>query len=52
MNEGYRGVIRVALDVQRKYPDGIGQDWETWWNTVKTEHAPLLRSVQDEGVER
>jgi cullin-associated NEDD8-dissociated protein 1 len=53
MEEGSKGVVRVALDVQRRFPDGVGPEWAEWWNSARTEHGILVRSVEEEvGMER
>ena len=53
MEESSKGVVRVALDVQRRFPDGVGPEWAEWWNAARAEHSILVRSVEEEaGLER
>jgi cullin-associated NEDD8-dissociated protein 1 len=49
MDEGIRGVIRLGLDVQRRWPEGVGAEWATWWAEVKTEQGPVIKTVEAEG---
>jgi cullin-associated NEDD8-dissociated protein 1 len=48
LDESQRGVVKVGLDVQKKYPEGVGNDWAEWWNHVKTEQAFLVKQVEEE----
>ena len=49
MEESRRGVIRLGLDAQRRYPEGLGQEWTEWWNQVRKEHAQLVKFAETEG---
>jgi cullin-associated NEDD8-dissociated protein 1 len=49
LDEGKRGAVRLALEVQRRYPDGVGTEWADWWANVRSEHATLVRAVEEEG---
>jgi cullin-associated NEDD8-dissociated protein 1 len=48
MDESRRGVVRLGLDAQRRYPEGLGQEWADWWNDVRKEHGQLLRALEAE----
>ena len=49
MEEGIRGVIRLGLDVQRRWPEGVGNEWGEWWAVVKQENAAVIKGVEQEG---
>ncbi|KAF2663490.1 ARM repeat-containing protein [Microthyrium microscopicum] len=49
IEEGLRGVIRFGLDVQKRYPEGVGSTaWADWWSSVRSEHSVLLKSTEEE----
>jgi cullin-associated NEDD8-dissociated protein 1 len=48
IEEGTKGVIRVALEVQRKFPDGVGVEWAEWWSSLRSEMAGVVRQVEEE----
>jgi cullin-associated NEDD8-dissociated protein 1 len=50
MDEGIRGVIRLGLDVQRRWPEGVGSEWMTWWSEVKMEQGSVIKAVEAEGL--
>jgi cullin-associated NEDD8-dissociated protein 1 len=49
MEEGIRGVVRLGLDVQRRWPEGVGHEWAEWWTNVKQENAAVIKGVEQEG---
>lgn len=48
LDESQRGVVRLALDVQKRYPEGVGPAWTDWWASVKQEQPQLVRQVEEE----
>jgi cullin-associated NEDD8-dissociated protein 1 len=48
IEEGSKGVIRVALEVQRKFPDGVGPEWADWWASTRSEMTGVVRQVEEE----
>jgi cullin-associated NEDD8-dissociated protein 1 len=51
LDESQRGVIKVGLEVQKRYPEGVGQTWSEWWANVRTEQTYLLKQVEEESRE-
>jgi hypothetical protein len=49
LDETRRGVVRLALEAQRKFPEGSGEEWAKWWSAVRSEHGPIVRTVEEEG---
>jgi cullin-associated NEDD8-dissociated protein 1 len=48
MEDLSKAVIRVALDIQRRFPDGLAMEYLEWWNNARNEHSVLVRSVEEE----
>jgi cullin-associated NEDD8-dissociated protein 1 len=48
MEEGKRGVVKIALDATQRFPEGLPKEWLEWWTAARVEHAALVRSVEDE----
>jgi cullin-associated NEDD8-dissociated protein 1 len=49
LEEGQKAVIKVGLEIQKRYPEGLGPAWSDFWTMIRNEHAPLLRAVDDDG---
>lgn len=49
LDETCRGVVRLALEAQKKFPEGCGPEWAAWWALVRSEYAPIVRAVEEEG---
>jgi hypothetical protein len=49
LDETRRAVVRLALEAQRKFPEGCGEEWAKWWSAVRSEHGPIVRAVEEEG---
>lgn len=48
MEESQRGVVKIGLEVQQRYPDGVGSSWADWWTNVRTEQASLVKQIEEE----
>jgi hypothetical protein len=49
LEETRRGVVRLALEAQRRFPEGVGAEWASWWAVARSEYAPVVRAVEEEG---
>jgi len=48
LEEGQKAVVKVGVEIQKRYPEGLGPEWAAFWTSLQNEHGAMMKAVAAE----